>query len=417
MRDVLQEFKAFNKADAQRNPELIRNKIERMSKSAFAFFRGSFHLFARDVIEKDVTPLPVNIEGATELDLVGDIHSENYGTYKADDGLIHYDINDFDETTQGQLAIDVCRFAINILLAAQERQEPLEQQVTAALAGLASYAETMQAGFKKGKFRDLDLSETNPGECDAIRQLIAAKTAVKRAGFIDKETEGKDKRLLKRSDKYFNLADAEKNQALRLIEDLKRRWKDVPLEKHFFDVNDVCGRISGIGSMGRRRFVVLVSGKGFEEKHNILLEFKEARSSAYDIFRKRDTTPEAHLKRAERVIAVARASQAASPKYMGFATDGDLSFQVREISPHADRVDFARDKLKPASFIATIQAQATILARVHLRAIARGVGPANPLPDLAEPERFGQRVLAFALAYADVAHRDWGRFQGAKAEL
>src|SRR5437899_9106878 len=100
MRDPVAEFQAFNRAFARRNPELLRFKIERMSASPFAFFRGTFHLFARDSIEKVFDLRPVVAGERPEIDLVGDIHTENYGTYKAADGKVHYDINDFDETTQ-----------------------------------------------------------------------------------------------------------------------------------------------------------------------------------------------------------------------------------------------------------------------------------------------------------------------------
>src|ERR1700722_7920936 len=99
MRDAVQEFMTFNRPFAQRSTELMRFKIARMAETPFAFFRGSFHLFARDALQRDLIPLPLLSNDGIEMDLVGDIHSENYGTYKADDGLIHYDINDFDETT------------------------------------------------------------------------------------------------------------------------------------------------------------------------------------------------------------------------------------------------------------------------------------------------------------------------------
>src|SRR5947209_18801902 len=137
----------------------MRFKIARMADCPFAFFRGNFHLFARDLLQRDLISLPILTEGGTEMDLVGDIHSENYGTYKAADGLIHYDINDFDETTRGRFDVDVCRFAVNILLGAHERKDTLENQVAAVLAGLSSYLQTLQGGFKKGRFNDLDIFE------------------------------------------------------------------------------------------------------------------------------------------------------------------------------------------------------------------------------------------------------------------
>jgi hypothetical protein len=66
---------------------------------------------------------------------------------------------------------------------------------------------------------------------------------------------------------------------------------------------------------------------------------------------------------------------------------------------------------------ALAKVQSEILARVHARSAARAVGPTNPLAELHDPEAFCQRVLAFAVGYADVVRRDWSRFAGAKSEL
>src|SRR5260370_6703491 len=139
MRDPIEEFTNFNRPFAQRSPELPRLKVARMAESPFAFFRGTFHLYARDVLERQKIPLPLFSDNGAELDLVGDIHSENFGTYKAADGLIHYDVNDFDETTQGRFDFDICRLATSLLLASQERNDPLPLAVQAAPAGLATY--------------------------------------------------------------------------------------------------------------------------------------------------------------------------------------------------------------------------------------------------------------------------------------
>ena len=224
------------------------------------------------------------------------------------------------------------------------------------------------------------------------------------------------KRQIKRTlHKYYNLTDAETQQAERLLQDFKTRWPKATDKKGFFDIYDICGRISGIGSMGRHRYVVLVGGKGNAEKHNILLEFKESRPSAYDVYRNRENTPEALLQRAEKVVTCERLSQAASSPYLGHAIDGPLSFQVREISPHADRVDWKSQKF--AAFIDLVRVQAAILARVHGRASTRVQGPTHPLPELADIDRFRQRALAFALGYGDIVQRDWLRFVAAREEL
>jgi hypothetical protein len=45
------------------------------------------------------------------------------------------------------------------------------------------------------------------------------------------------------------------------------------------------------------------------------------------------------------------------------------------------------------------------------------VGVANPLAELNEVEPFCQRMLAFGLAYADLARRDWKSFVGRREDL
>jgi uncharacterized protein (DUF2252 family) len=94
-RDPIQEFMTYNRPFARRNPELLRFKVARMADGPFAFFRGTFHLFARDVLDRNLQPLPLLKGDGVEMDLVGDLHSENYGTYKGVDRdgvvLCHYD--------------------------------------------------------------------------------------------------------------------------------------------------------------------------------------------------------------------------------------------------------------------------------------------------------------------------------------
>src|SRR5438874_2530645 len=106
MRDGVEEFMAYNRPFARRNAELMRYKVARMAEGPFAFYRGTFHLFARDVVGGLAGALPLLTGAGPELDLVGDVHAENFGTFKADDKQVHYDVNDFDETTRGRCGLD-----------------------------------------------------------------------------------------------------------------------------------------------------------------------------------------------------------------------------------------------------------------------------------------------------------------------
>ena len=276
MRDPIAEFMEFNRAFARRNPELLRLKVARMAASAFGFFRGTFHLFARDVLDKTWEWSPLMSGAGAEMDLVGDIHSENYGTYKAADSKVHYDINDFDETTRGRFDFDICRLATSWFLGAHERGQGWREAALVMQAGLAAYAEHLPKFLKKGVV--YDVSELAPCGCPAVDELIRTEVAQKRSEFIGRMTEvlPDGKRRIVRSLNYFNLPEDQQAQAYRLLEDYKRRMPE-PTAPDYYKAEDVCGRVAGIGSMGRFRYAVLVNGKGKKDARNVILEFMESR--------------------------------------------------------------------------------------------------------------------------------------------
>jgi uncharacterized protein (DUF2252 family) len=416
MRDPVQEFMEYNRPFARRSADLLRFKVKRMAEGPFPFFRGTFHLFARDWANKVVEVRTAVADGGADIDVVGDLHSENFGTFKADDGLVHYDVNDFDETTRGRFDLDVCRLATSWLLAAQDRGERWAATIPAALAGLGAYADSFRRALKTGKAPDLDVSEKAPTHEPAVDELLAAGAARRRPKFIATLTEvTREGRRLLRSAHYFNLTDDERQRVLRLLEDYRRR-PGPDVKEGYYTVEDACGRVSGIGSMGRYRYAVLLAGKGNDEARNVLLEFKESLPSALDAARGTAPPPEALPGRAGQVVGVQRKSQAASNPHLGFAVDGGLSFQVRELGPPDGRVD--SKALKTDALLEGVaRVQGAVLARVHARGALASVGPARPLAEVEDADAFAGRVLAFALNYADQVGRDFKRFAGARADL
>src|SRR5262249_18295223 len=158
---------------------------------------------------------------------------------------VHYDINDFDETTRGRLDFDVSRLATSLFLAARDSGLSLEDAVRVVLAGVQTYADTVRRLVKKGKGPELDVSESTPPRYPPVDELIHQATQVKRTDFIDKLTRVTNgQRTLVRSLRYFNLPDDERQQALRLLEDYRKRMPKAPA-KDFYEVQDVCGRVSG----------------------------------------------------------------------------------------------------------------------------------------------------------------------------
>ena len=63
--------------------DAMGKKLEALGRGAFPFFRGTFHLMARDLLQGRV-PLaqPLSPEGL----IVGDLHLENFGAYRGASG-------------------------------------------------------------------------------------------------------------------------------------------------------------------------------------------------------------------------------------------------------------------------------------------------------------------------------------------
>ena len=80
------------------DPAAFRTKYRKMAADPHAFFRGSACLFFHDVTaERDEWAT----HGTDRIWIHGDLHVENFGTYLNSDGLLIFDVNDFDEAYLG----------------------------------------------------------------------------------------------------------------------------------------------------------------------------------------------------------------------------------------------------------------------------------------------------------------------------
>ena len=83
---------------ADRVPELVPLRHERMLASPFGFFRGAAGIDGRRPRGDAATP------GST-VQLCGDAHLSNFGGFAAPDRELVFDINDFDETARGPVGV------------------------------------------------------------------------------------------------------------------------------------------------------------------------------------------------------------------------------------------------------------------------------------------------------------------------
>ena len=87
-------------------------KHQRMKKNAFIFLRATYFRWA-----KTIETLCPDLMDAPKVLAVGDIHLENFGTWRDADGRLVWGVNDFDEAAIMPYPLDLVRLAASIRLA------------------------------------------------------------------------------------------------------------------------------------------------------------------------------------------------------------------------------------------------------------------------------------------------------------
>ncbi|MGA9498074.1 MAG: DUF2252 family protein [Terriglobales bacterium] len=118
----------------------LRYKHQQMAAALFPFFRATFYRWVQvwpEVCE--------NQDRAPHILSVGDLHVENFGTWRDSDGRLIWGVNDFDEAGLFPYTMDLVRLATSALLAAREEHLTMKAK-DAAAAILAGYEQGMTEG-------------------------------------------------------------------------------------------------------------------------------------------------------------------------------------------------------------------------------------------------------------------------------
>ena len=101
----------------------IRLKHARMKAEIFPFFRATYYRWAQ--IWPEVC---ADLAKAPHVLAVGDLHVENFGTWRDCEGRLIWGVNDFDEAWPMSYAIDLVRLAVSAHLAVEVGRLPLKRE-------------------------------------------------------------------------------------------------------------------------------------------------------------------------------------------------------------------------------------------------------------------------------------------------
>jgi hypothetical protein len=121
-------------------PADLELKHQRMAESPFPFLRATFYRW----VERWPEVCP-ELAAAPAVLSVGDLHIENFGTWRDTEGRLIWGINDFDEAWPMAYTNDLVRLAASAILAIEGNHLSLDPQ-DACDAILAGYSETLDQG-------------------------------------------------------------------------------------------------------------------------------------------------------------------------------------------------------------------------------------------------------------------------------
>lgn len=402
-----EERRVFHEQDSARDltAEALRRKLDALASGAFSFFRGTFHVMAADLLQGRV---PGAAPSAPEGLIVGDLHLENFGTYRGASGELCFDVNDFDEVAPGPLDLDLKRLCTSAMLV-----PGIERGVRLAAATRIAHAWAEGAERLGGRFPvavwGVDKAE------GWLQQLLREKGRRTRADLVAKAAPGKARRRFGEDGDPPRFAHAAKPWPVLVeaalddyYEHLKQLKADLPGKD--WELVDVAYRFKGTGSLGRLRFAVLL-GKGEER---MILEFKEAAQSAIDLARSRDVPI---IQRARVQTAAIRRMQGDPWPRVAGAHLGEIPVLVREIEPEEEKLGCARfaaavDGGGHEQLSAYGRQCGEVLARLHCR-----VNAPNMLDAVWNPRLAADAAISFAQDYAAVVEADWSAFVKARSQV
>jgi uncharacterized protein (DUF2252 family) len=395
-----QEHRVLHEQDPGRDltAEALGRKLDAVASGPFPFLRGTFQLMAADLLQGRV---PGAAPSAPEGLVVGDLHLENFGTYRGASGELCFDVNDFDEVAHGPLDLDLKRLCASaMLLPGIDDGRRLAAATTIARAW-AEGVERLGGRFPIPAW-GLDKAE------GWLERLLREKGRRTRADLAAKVAPGKGHRRFGEDGDPPKFAHAAApwpelvETALgEYFEHLEQLKVDVPGKD--WELVDVAYRFKGTGSLGRLRFAALLA-KGDER---MVLELKEADRSAIDCARSRKV--EVFQRARVQTAAIRRMQGDPWPRVAG-AHVGKVPVLVREIEPEEEKLASARFAAA-AEGGADVQLPAyarqcgEVLARLHCRVNAPAM-----LDAAWDPLETADAAVSFAKDYAAVVESDWRLF-------
>ncbi|WP_306536913.1 DUF2252 domain-containing protein [Geobacter sp.] len=384
--------KSILRCNAGRDPERLTLKYRAMRKSPLGFLRGTNHLFCETAPD---SPL---LRAAPAVWSCGDLHIENFGSYKGDNRLVYFDINDFDDSALVPCTWDLLHFMTSVHAAA----ESLGFDHDAASRLCTEFLTAYTSALREGKARWVERATAQ----GMVLKLLKGLKRRKRCDFLDSRTVSRGKKRSIRTDTGKALP-ATREERKKIAAFMAGFAAQQP-NPGFFTLLDAARRIAGTGSLGTERYVLLVEGNGSPDE-NYLLDLKLASPSP--LARRFAALQPPWQSEAERVAWVQRQMQAIAPALLQPVELEGRSYVIKELQPSGDKVELDQWNGKIERLEDMMTTMGEITSWDHLRGSGRrGAAVADALIAFGEDDTWPAPLATLARECAAQTRRQWEEF-------
>ncbi len=322
----------------ERDPRAFRRKFRKMAADPFAFYRGSAHLFYSDVHRLEDRWAD---ERTGRVWIQGDLHAENYGTYMDSEGILVFDVNDFDEAYLGHFTWDLQRMAASLALLGFAKALSDATIATMIRTYATAYVEQVRA-FATGD-RDREFRLTLDTAEGALRDVLYAARLETRVAMLQRMTgiEGTE-RVFTEGAGVRRLDDAERDEVLAAYAAYLETIPEVKRQQSVsYTVKDVVGRSGfGIGSAGLPAYNLLIEGRSQALENDVVLSMKQANVAAPSRVVADEHITGYFEHQGHRTEVSQRALQAHADPWLGWCELRGTGQVVSELSPYVADLDW-----------------------------------------------------------------------------
>lgn len=395
------------------DPAAFRHKFRKMAAEPFAFYRGSACLFYADMADE---PDEWVDERTSRIWIQGDLHAENFGTYMNSEGVLVFDVNDFDEAYLGAYTWDVRRFAASMALLGWRKALPDETIEELVRGYVAAYVGQVRMFAERpgDELFSLRLDSTE----GVLHQVLQSARLATRVGLLEEKTVVVDYERQFRRDRS-GTRELGADERARVEEAFAGYLDTIPEGKRAgsslsYAVKDVVGRSGfGIGSAGLPAYNVLVEGRTQALENDVVLSMKQANVAAPSRIVADERIRSYFTDHGHRTAISQRALQAHADPWLGHTTVDGVGYVVSELSPYVSDLDWS-DLSEPSDMAPVLEYLGRATAKMHCvadsdssqtlvdfqceEAIATAIGGRDA--------EFADSVVSFALRYAEQTRED-----------